>query len=141
MSMAGLPDNLEQRLQPHGFALVERSSGGPMGSVMLLFTDGIVDISVFDDRGEKGVGLGVRSGITYGIQVWHRVLGIGPAVPASVDGQLAWVIRHIGLVRSTVERDADINERLREMNWILVKERLRLSPDADQDNPRTWRRS
>lgn len=138
MSIAGFPDYVEQHLHAHGFALIERSTSGPMGSAMLLFTDGIVDISLFDDRGEKGVGVGVRSGTSYGIQVWHRALGIRTPVPVSVDDQLAWVIRRIGTVRGLAERDVEIDERLRKMNWIIVKERLGLSPEADQDDPRTW---
>jgi hypothetical protein len=136
-----LPDSLERHLQAYGFALVERSSGGPMGSARLLFADGTLDILVFNDRGEKGIGLGVHGGTMYEIQVWSRVLGIRVPVPVEFDGQLAWIVDHMADVRNAAEHDVGIIERLREINWTSVKERLGLSPDADEADPRTWRRS
>lgn len=140
MTNSGLSGDPEQRLRAHGFTPVERSSGGPMGSAMFLFTDGVVDVSVFDDRGQQGVGVGVRGGTTYEIQVWRHLLGISLSVPLSVDDQLAWVLHHLENVRTMIEHDAGTDERLREINWAFVKDRLGFGPDADQNDPRTWRR-
>lgn len=141
MTNAGFPGDLEQRLGDHGFTLVERTTGGPMGSWTFLFTDGVVDVLVFNDRGQQGVEVGVRGGTAFEIKVWLHVLGIGGPASSSVDDQLAWFFHHTEDVRTAIEHDPGIGERLREVKWESVKKRLRLSPEADRNDPSTWRRT
>ena len=136
-----LSSDLESRLQGCGFTVVERSVDGPMGSARYLLTDQTIDISVFDDRGEQGVGLGVSSGTTYAIQVWRQVLGEASPGPLGIHDQLGWVMDNLCNIRRMVESDGAMDRRLREANWSIIKERLGLNPDANQDDPRTWHRA
>lgn len=135
---AGVPGDLEQRLRVHGFKLVEQWTGGPMGGAKSLFSDGLIDVAAFDDRGEKGVAVGARGGTTFALCVWIEVLGTKSAEPSSVDGQLAWVIERLAEIREVVRKDADIENALTKVNWTFLREGLGLGPDADPDDPSTW---
>lgn len=141
MTSSDLPGDFEQYLDARGFMLVERSSGGPMGSAKSLFTDGVVDISVFNDRGQRGVGVGVHGGETYEMSVWSRVLGARPPASLNINDQIAWLVAHLEDARSEIGRDPRTGERLREVNWVFIKERLGLSFNADKDDPTTWRKN
>lgn len=122
----------------HGFKLVQQWTDGPMGSWKFLFSDGVADIAVFNDRGDKGVGVGARDGATFGIYVWLELLGMDSAEPSSGDDQLSWVFQHATEIRDAIQADANMERTLTRVNWTFLKEGLGLRPDADPDDPSTW---
>ena len=140
MANALLPEGFESQLRAQGFTESDQTLRGPMGSARLLLTDGRVDLLVYDDRGTRGVELGIHGGSTYTIQSWLRVLGKTDSAPLEIEEQLVWVLDHLAEVSKAVAGDVGLERRLRSENWESVKDRLGFRSDADPDNPRTWRR-
>ncbi|WP_144022429.1 hypothetical protein [Asanoa hainanensis] len=125
-----------------GFTLVESTfDERAMGSSRTVLTDGVIDVHLFNDRGERGVVAGVHGDTAYVIDVWARALGLDPAgSPGAIDEQVAWTLDHLSDLHAASERDPALGERLRDLNWEGVKQALDLAPDADHRDPRTWKR-
>ena len=66
-------------------------------------------------------------------KIWRCYLdGVDPDVsagPDSIDVDISFVYERLGDVGLAVRRDGDIGERLRDINWVIVKARLGLDPD------------
>ncbi|MEV4539634.1 hypothetical protein AB0J82_38255 [Asanoa sp. NPDC049518] len=129
----------EQQFLAQGFTVVE-STRGPMASSRVVLTDGVIDVFLFDDRGDRGVAAGVRGGTAVVIEVWARALGLPLVEPTGMDEQVAWTLDHLAEIRAAAERDPELGEKLKDVNWEDVKQRLGLRPEASRHDPRTWQR-
>jgi hypothetical protein len=120
--------SLARRLEALGLELVHEDEVGPMGSTIAVYSDGIYDIVLHNDRGEPALTLGPRGSNTYVAQTWAMVLGAGLTVPPDVTAQLDFLLDRRKEIQHLIESDPEIAARLLEANWTLVKETLGLDP-------------
>lgn len=132
-------EELEHQLRNLGFLEVQRYEDERTGSSEVVLTDDVVDIAIFNDRGERGVTLGTRGEDRYVIPTWITTLGMNTLRPTTVSEQAEWIIANLPPVRTAVTSDAGLGKRLHGANWALLRERLGLPPGAVATDPSTWR--
>lgn len=139
MSRGNLPEYARERLMDgKGLALDVERTGGPMGSATWRLTNGIIDIEVYSDRGRMGAAAGRHGGRTFDVGVWARVLDATIASGSTIDDQIDFFADRIDVITRVVEREPGIETKLSDANWVAVKDRLDLSPDARRSAPESW---
>jgi hypothetical protein len=139
MTGAGLPAYAHERLVGgKGLTLDAERTGGPMGSATWRLTNGIVDIEVYSDRGKLGAAAGKHGGRTFQVSVWARVLRASATDHLAFEPQVDFFADHLEPITRIVEGEPDIETKLRDVNWVAVRDRLGLSPDAQRGAPGTW---
>jgi hypothetical protein len=123
-------DPTTERLGQMGFALVEQRTGGPMGNALRRFSSDLLDLELQSDRGKPVVVWGPRGGTLFNFLPWADLLGMKAEPSAGFDEQLAFFMENIALIRQRVADHRDVEEELRDANWVIVKRRLRLDPAA-----------
>lgn len=119
------PD-LRGTLEEGGFALVNALTGGPMGSANWRFSDGIVDVEIINDRGHLAATAGPHGGPAFEAEVWANLMEV--QLPGqSVEQHVGFFLQNLNEIRSLIT-EPNIETRLRDTNWIRVKERLGLDP-------------
>lgn len=116
------------RLARDKFALVSQDVEGPIGSGRWRFSDGLVALEVHNDRGTFGCGMGPVDDATFEVGVWSQILNVAVEAEIGLEEQIAFFIDNIVDIRSVVANDPGVAEKLRKINWILVKQRLGLPP-------------
>jgi hypothetical protein len=103
-------------------------------------TNGIVDIEIYSDRGIMGVAAGKHGGRTFDIDVWARVLSTQASSNMAVEHQIDFFADRLEVITDLVDSEPDIETKLRDLNWVAVKDRLGIDPDARRDAPESWTR-
>src|SRR5215216_5930493 len=109
MTSGSLPDAVQARLSGVGLALIQADTGGPMGSANWRYSDGVVDIEVYNDRGRMGASAGRAGGDTFQHVVWARVFGSPASTTATLDEQLDFFLQHLQQIRDAVTHDPAID--------------------------------
>lgn len=118
------------RIAAAGLALTGESLEGPNGEMSWIFSDDVADFQVGDDRDELFVAVGPRGATCFVMVTWARLLGIDPPRSKAFDSQLEYALVNLGRMKRAIESDRNILGNLRQVNWSIVKERLKLDPDT-----------
>lgn len=141
MSSSSMPAYAYERLiDDKGLSLDVERTGGPMGSATWRMTNSIIDIEVYSDRGRMGAAAGKHGGSAFGVGVWARLLDDSATDDMTLEQQIDFFVERLDVITRIGEREPDLEEKLRDINWIAVKNRLGLHPDAKRDAPETWTR-
>ncbi len=100
-----------------------------MGSARVRFSSDLIDVELYSDRGLLSVSAGRAGSLTCGCRVWAGLLGADLNAGSDVSLQVTFLFEHLGEMREQIARDPHIDQRLRDLSWRLVKERLGLDPD------------
>ncbi|MFI7662894.1 hypothetical protein ACIBTW_28850 [Micromonospora parva] len=121
-----------------GLSLDAERTGGPMGSATWRITNGIIDIEIYSDRGLMGAAAGRHGGRTFDVAVWARALSAGVANSVAIDEQIDFLADNLEVITQLVQAEPEIETKLRDINWVAVKDRLNLSPEANREAPGSW---
>ena len=122
-------DSVREVFGRYGFVLESEDRTGPMGSGEIRYSSLRSDLVLHSDRGCPAVTMGRHGGLTYGYQSWADLLGVEVDQDIDVHRQLAFLLEQASRIEALIERDSGIDERLRELNWRVVKEHLGLDPE------------
>lgn len=127
-------DELSKWLLSRGFSLVETRETGGFENILLRFQGEGCEVRATRERGVWSVGVAPPGGSPdMPSKIWRCYLdGVDPDVsagPDSIDVDISFVYERLDDVGLAVRRDGDIGERLRDINWVIVKARLGLDPD------------
>jgi hypothetical protein len=128
---------LSPRLVSRDFTLTQEVVGGPMGSALFRFSSEIVNIDIQSDREKLDITVGPIGDHSYGFVVWAKLLGVSASELTSFDDQIEFFMEHLDAIIRAVRNDRLIDERLRDLNWVLVKEHLGLDPDQPRPGAST----
>ena len=120
---------VSQRLTELGFIRSAEDIAGPMGSARIRFSSDLTDVELHNDRGLLSMSAGRTGAPTYGCRVWADLLGADLDDDPDVSLQTKFLLGHLGEIEQWIRLDPHIDERLRDLNWSLVKEHLGLDPD------------
>jgi hypothetical protein len=70
--------------------------------------------------------------------VWSKVLGVQVTRDAQIGQQVDFFVDNLEVITRLVQADPEIEAKLRDINWVAVKDRLNLSPEANRDDPGSW---
>ncbi len=102
-----------------------------MGSGRVRFSDGMFVLDLIADRSQLVVALGSVAGqTTWTVDVWAEALGVEPVEASDFAGQVEFAIDLLPVARVEAERDPELENRVRNLNWRRVKEALGLDPDT-----------
>jgi hypothetical protein len=123
------PEGLESKLLGFEFVLVDERTGGPMGSANWRFTNGVVDIEVYGDRGDLGIVAGPRGSRTFQAKVWARILDVEEPAQTFGDHVNFFLDRYVD-IGEAIDSEPAIEEKVRDINWVFIKEHLGLDSNA-----------
>lgn len=129
LSFDEFAQSADEGLRQRGFVLAGEDKAGPMGSGEIRYSSGRSDVVLHSDRGLPAVTMGPRGAFTYGYRPWADLLGLEVDPGLDVHSQLEFLLEHADRIEEMIERDPRIDERLRELNWRVVKEHLGLDPN------------
>jgi hypothetical protein len=121
-------DSLTRQLGALGFILTEERTGGPMGSALWRFSSEFVDLEFQSDRGTPVIVCGPRGRALFNFLPWADLLGTNVDKSADYSEQFEFFVNNIGLISQEVRNDPDIQDKLEDLNWAIIKHRLHLDP-------------
>lgn len=119
-----------QQLTEVGFTCSTKDLDGPMGSARVRFSSDLIDVELYNDRGLLSVSAGRAGCPTYGCRMWAALLGADFDADSDANLQVEFLLGHLDEMVERVTRDPQVDERLRDLSWRLVKERLGLDPNT-----------
>jgi hypothetical protein len=70
--------------------------------------------------------------------VWARALSAGVTNNVTIDEQIDFLADNLEVITQLVQAEPEIETKLRDINWVAVKDRLNLSPEANREAPESW---
>ena len=107
-----------------------------MGSGEIRYSNHRLDVVLHSDRGSPAVTIGSHGGLTVAYQPWADLLGVEVERDLDVRRQLEFLLEQARKIEELIEHDPEIDERLRELNWRVVKEHLGLDPNMPRPGAR-----
>ena len=129
-------DAAMEELTRHGFLRESEDRNGPMGSGEIRYFGHRLDVVLHSDRGLPAVTIGSHGGHTFTYQPWAELLGVEVDKDLDVRRQLGFLLEQACRIKDLIEGDPEINERLRELNWRVVKKNLGLDPNMPRPGAR-----
>jgi hypothetical protein len=126
-------DSVRPWLEEKEFSLAEHRTGLPFMGNIWRFRSSSVDLVIsYDFRDRLVVGAGAIDGTSFEYRVWALLLGLHYEDDSDVFEQWSFFRSHITEIQRFAAHHEDLDGRLTDVNWNLIKEGLGFGPDEER---------
>ncbi|MDF3143015.1 MULTISPECIES: hypothetical protein [unclassified Streptomyces] len=135
MSEQNLVSGLAEWLMERGFSVTEERQVGGFENILLRFVGEGCEVHLIRERGRWGITLTPPAGEPkLPPQIWRYYMDDIPLEVAlaeqaeSFESEVAFVRNRLHEITAVAQSDENIGDRLVDINWAIVKDRLGLDP-------------